>query len=75
MSAVLASPRPWFVWPFATLWSAVRLLALLALRLLGVGLGLGLMAVGVLLTATLIGAPIGVPLLVLGVFLLVRSVF
>ena len=62
-------------WPFEALSRLVGLIFELTGRFLAILLGMILIGVGVLLTATVIGACIGVPLLALGVLLLIRGLF
>jgi hypothetical protein len=75
MSSSARSNAPWFLWPFAALWDLLAFVLKLTGRLIAAILGLALMAVGVLLTTTVVGAPVGIPILILGFLLLIRSVF
>ena len=75
MSAAYVESKPWFLWPFVTLASAIGWILRFCLRLLGGILGLVLMILGLVLCLTLLGLPLGLPLVVLGIFLLVRSFF
>ena len=65
----------WLLYPFWLIWRAVVWIIEATGRLIGAILGLLLLIVGVLLTATIIGAIIGVPLIIFGVMLIVRSLF
>ena len=75
MSQVHARKIPWFIWPFAKLWSMLTAIIRLTGRLLGVILALVVMAIGIVLSVTLIAAPVGIPLIILGFLLMLRSVF
>jgi len=66
---------PWIFWPVAALWDLLAFVLRLTGRVLGVILGFVLMAVGILLTFTVVGAPLGIPLAILGFLVLLRSVF
>jgi len=66
---------PWFLWPFAAIWELLALVINITGRLLGILLAIGLMAVGIVVTMTVIGAPLGIPLVILGFLLMVRSIF
>ena len=66
---------PVVLWPFYALWRLLTLILGLTGRIVAGVLGLVLIAVGVLVSATVIGAPIGVPLAVLGLLLLLRALF
>jgi hypothetical protein len=75
MSAEQSKEIVWFLWPFAAVWKFLAFVLALTGRVLLAVLGLGLMAVGVVLTITVAGAPIGVPIAVLGLLLMIRSIF
>ncbi len=62
-------------WPFEALWRLVGLVFELTGRFLAILLGIVLIGVGALLTATVIGACVGVPLLAFGILLVVRGLF
>jgi len=66
---------PVVLWPFYALWRLLTLILGLTGRIVAGVLGLVLIAVGVLVSATVVGAPIGVPLAVLGLLLLFRALF
>ncbi len=66
---------PWFLWPFAALWDLLTFILRMTGRVVAAILGLVLMALGILGTATVVGAPIGIPLVLLGFLLMLRSVF
>lgn len=68
-------PVPWYAWPFVMVWRVLTGILKLTGRLLGVVLGLALLAVGVALSVTVVGAILGVPLAVLGFLLIMRSLF
>lgn len=60
------------LWPFRTLWRLTASLLSLTGRLLLGLLGITLMGVGVVLSATVVGAVIGIPLFAIGVLLIIR---
>jgi len=66
---------PIVLWPFYALWRLLTLILGLTGRIVAGVLGLVLIAVGVLVSATVVGAPLGVPLAVLGLLLLLRALF
>lgn len=66
---------PWIFWPFVALWRLVATIIEIAGRLVGIILGVVLMIVGALLTATVIGAIVGIPLAVFGLLLVMRGLF
>lgn len=65
----------WLLYPFWLIWRLVIWIIEATGRLVGVILGLVLMIVGVVLTATVIGAILGIPLIVFGFMLIIRSLF
>ena len=65
----------WIMWPFEALWWLVTTILALTGRLIVVLLGVVLMLVGGLISATLVGAIIGIPLLFFGVLLVLRGLF
>ena len=71
----LTEKAPWFLWPFTIVWDLVTSLLVLVGRIICAALGLALMAVGVLVTMTVVGAWVGIPLTTLGMLLLVRALF
>jgi hypothetical protein len=66
---------PWYLWPFHALWRLVGFVLAATGRVVCGVLGLALIAVGVVLSLSVVGAPLGVPLAVLGFLLLVRALF
>ena len=60
-------------WPFVALWALVTTLLKLVGRIVLFVIGLVLMIVGGLLTATVVGMFIGIPLLLVGLLLAARS--
>jgi hypothetical protein len=66
---------PVLLWPFVALWVLVGFVLRTIGRALCALLGLGLMAVGVALTITVVGAIAGVPLAAFGLLLIARSIF
>lgn len=71
----LTEKAPWFLWPFTIAWDVVTSILVLVGRIICAALGLALMAVGVMLTMTMVGAWVGIPLATLGMLLLVRALF
>jgi hypothetical protein len=63
------------VFPFMVLWRLLEFVIGLTGRLLALAIGLCLLLVGALLTATVLGAIVGVPLMLLAVLLLIRAIF
>jgi hypothetical protein len=66
---------PWILWPFEALWRLATGILELTGRVISIGLGLGFLAVGTLLSLTVIGAVLGVPLALFGFLLLLRGIF
>ena len=66
---------PWILWPFAVIWDFLTFFLIALGRVLTGITGFLLMAVGVLITLTVVGAPLGIPLAALGLLLMVRSAF
>ena len=66
---------PWIFWPFVALWRLVTWILELTGRLVAVILGLVFMAVGAILSVTVVGAFIGVPLFLFGMLLVFRGMF
>ena len=66
---------PWFLWPFWAIWKLVIGIVAATGRLVAVILGLVMMIVGVMLTATVVGAIVGIPFIVLGLLLILRGFF
>ena len=65
----------WIFWPFVALWRLVTWILELTGRLVAVVLGVVFMAVGAILSVTVIGAILGVPLFLFGVLLTFRGLF
>ncbi len=63
------------MWPFTALWRLVGFVFELTGRFLAILIGLALLAIGALLSATVILSIIGVPLMVFGFLLIVRGLF
>lgn len=70
-----ARSTPWYLWPFAVLWGFVTWILRMTGRIVAIVLGLALMAVGVLISLTIIGAILGLPLALLGFLLVLRGLF
>ena len=66
---------PWIFWPFVALWRLVTWILELTGRLVAVILGFVFMAVGAILSITVVGAILGVPLFLFGVLLVFRGLF
>jgi hypothetical protein len=66
---------PWFLWPFVAVWELLAMVLNITGRLLGILLAVGLMALGIAVTMTIVGAPLGIPLVILGFLLMIRSIF
>lgn len=66
---------PCLLWPFWAVWRLVVGIVEVTGRLLAITLGVVLMIVGVILSATVIGAVIGIPLLMFGLLLVVRGLW
>ncbi len=61
--------------PFRAIWRLVTLIFELTGRVLAMVIGLVLMILGVLISATVIGALIGIPMAVFGLLLVARGLF
>jgi hypothetical protein len=66
---------PWIFWPFVALWRLVTWILELTGRLVAVILGFVFMAIGAILSATVVGAILGVPMFLFGVLLVFRGLF
>ncbi len=66
---------PWYLWPFVAIWDLVIGVVVLTGRLVAAVLGLVLLLVGGLLTATVVGAIVGIPIAIFGFLLIVRSLW
>jgi hypothetical protein len=66
---------PWILWPLAATADTLAFILKLLGRLLTAVIALLLLAIGVLLTLTVVGAAVGIPLACLGFLLLIRSLF
>lgn len=62
-------------WPFQALWRLVGFVFELTGRFVAIVIGLVLLAIGALLSATVILAIIGIPMMVFGFLLIVRGLF
>ena len=60
--------------PFRLVWAIVRFIVEATGRLLAVLIGVVLVAVGVVLTLTVVGAIVGVPLIAIGVGLILKGI-
>ena len=75
MSKDYSSRTPLILWPFVALWRFVATIIEMSGRLVAAILGLVLIAVGVLVSLTVVGLIIGIPLIIFGVLLIVRGFF
>ncbi len=66
---------PFYLWPFVAIWNLVVGIVSITGRLVAVVIGLILLIVGVILTATIVGAIIGIPLALLGILMMVRGLW
>lgn len=63
------------LWPFRMVWGLIGIIFLAVGKLFTMLLGLGLVALGIVLTASLVGIAAGIPLIVFGALLALRSLF
>jgi hypothetical protein len=68
-------PVSCLLWPFWAIWRLVVGIVEVTGRLVAILLGIVLMIVGVVLTATIVGAVVGIPLLLFGLLLAVRGLW
>ncbi len=66
---------PWFVWPFVALLRLVFGLVGLVLRFVAITVGAVFIAVGALISLTIVGAIVGIPLALFGLMLVVKGIF
>lgn len=64
-----------FLLPFKLLWAFVSLIFGITGRIIAFVVAVACLALGTLLTGTVVGAVAGIPLIIVGIFLLVRSLF
>ncbi len=74
MPGTVSSP-PCLLWPFTLIWQLITFAFKAAKRLIIIGAGLFLIAVGVIFCMTIIGLFVGIPLMLFGFLLLVKGVF
>jgi hypothetical protein len=65
----------WFLWPFVAFWRLVTFILEMTGRFVAILLGIVLIAVGVLVSLTVLGAVVGIPLALFGLLLLFRGLF
>jgi len=65
----------WFLWPFGALWRLVTFILEMTGRFVAILLGIVLIAVGVLVSFTVVGAVVGIPLALFGLLLIFRGLF
>lgn len=70
-----AKSVPCLLLPFWVVWRLVARVLGIVGRLAAAFIGIALMIVGLVLTATIIGAVVGIPLVLFGLLLVVRSLF
>jgi len=75
MSSSARGRVPILLWPFYAIWRLLSFVLSVTGRLLAGLLGLVLMIVGLVVSATVVGAPLGIPIAVVGFLLLLRSIF
>jgi hypothetical protein len=75
MSTAQERRVPIFLWPFYLAWRLVSFVLEAVGRLACVVLGFSLVAVGIVVSLTVVGVPIGVPLAAIGTLLLLRAFF
>ncbi len=66
---------PWFLLPFTAIWHLIAYLVSLLGRLAAIGAGLALMALGVIISLTIVGAILGVPIFAFGALLVIRGLW
>ncbi|UCH26036.1 MAG: hypothetical protein JSV66_19315 [Trueperaceae bacterium] len=66
---------PWYLFPFVGLWLLMAAILTLTGRLIGIVVGLTVIAIGLAFSLTMIGAVVGVPVALLGLLLITRSLF
>lgn len=62
-------------WPFILIFKLVEAIIKLTGVFLALILGLVFMAIGFLLTLTIVGAILGIPLIILGIGLIIKGIF
>lgn len=70
-----AKKIPFLLWPLWALFQFAVWILKFTGRLLGAILGLTILIVGFVLSATIIGAIVGIPMIILGGMLMFRSIF
>lgn len=65
----------WFLLPVWLIWKFITAIVEFTGRVVAIVLGFGLMAVGLLLSATIVGLIIGLPMILIGVLLVLRGIF
>lgn len=65
----------WVLWPFVAVWRLVTFILEMTGRFVAILLGIVLIAVGVLVSLTVVGAVVGVPLALFGLLLIFRGLF
>ena len=65
----------WILWPFMALWRLVTFILEMTGRFVAIVLGFVLMAVGVLVSLTVVGAVVGIPVALFGLLLVFRGLF
>lgn len=65
----------WIFWPFQVLWRLLTWVLELTGRLILGILGFSLVALGILVSLSVIGAILGIPMILLGILMMLRAVF
>lgn len=65
----------WYLLPFWLIWKFIIGIVEFTGRVVAIVLGFVLMAVGLLLSATIVGLLIGLPMILIGVLLVLRGIF
>jgi hypothetical protein len=68
-------PVQWILWPFQALWRLLTWILELTGRLILGVIGFILVAVGIVLSLSVIGAIVGIPMVLLGFLMMLRAVF
>ncbi|MCD6308702.1 MAG: hypothetical protein J7M24_06880 [Candidatus Latescibacteria bacterium] len=70
----MSDKTPFLLKPFAALWLLVSFIMEFSLRSLAVIAGIIFLAVGILLSMSIVGLPLGIPLAIFGALLLFKSI-
>lgn len=75
MSNMTSKPTHWILWPFQALWRLLTWILEITGRLILGVIGFILVAVGIVLSLSVIGAIVGIPMVILGFLMMLRAVF